>query len=75
MFGTFKKIAKTLQAIALAVLNILVRTFLAVVYFTLLLPFGLWIRLTTDFLRVKKEVFSWRPRPRIENLKEFLTRQ
>ena len=56
-------------------INILVRLFLGVVYFILLFPFAIFIKLCTDFLEIKAKSPFWIPHNKIEDVKEFLARQ
>lgn len=56
-------------------INILVRLLLGAVYFILLFPFAVFIKLFTDFLEIKRKSPFWVPHNKIENVKEFLAQQ
>jgi hypothetical protein len=71
MINIFKKVNKYVRS----GINILVRLILAVIYFILLSPFAVFIRLFTDFLDLKRNPPLWIPHNKIENVKEFLVRQ
>jgi len=71
MIKIFKKINKYIRF----AINTLVRLILVVVYFILLFPFAVFIRLFTDFLDLKRVSPHWVPHNEIKNVKEFLARQ
>ena len=56
-------------------IDILVRLLLGVVYFVLLFPFGVFIKICTDFLEIKQGFPHWIPHNRIEDVKESLAKQ
>jgi hypothetical protein len=69
------KIFKRINRCTRIAINILVRLLLGAVYFILLFPFAIFIKLYTDFLGIKESLPHWIPHKRIENVKEFLTKQ
>ena len=71
MVRIFKKINKYIRR----GIDLLVRLLLGIVYFILLFPFAIFVKLCTDFLRIKQDLPHWIPHKRIENVKEFLTKQ
>lgn len=71
MIRIFKKINKYIRII----INILVRVILGAVYFLLLFPFAVCIKLFTDFLEIKKKAVVWIPHNKIEDIKKFLAQQ
>lgn len=70
-----KKIFKRIDKYIRIGINTLVRLLLGIIYFIFLFPFAVLIKLCTDFLEIKKESPDWAVHKKIENLKEFLTRQ
>jgi len=71
MVKLFKKISKFIQRC----FNILIRLILSIVYFILILPFAISIKLFTDFLGIKNKVFHWNPLDRIDDISRFLSKQ
>lgn len=71
MIRVFKRINSYIRV----AINIFVRLLLGAVYFILLSPFAIFIKLCTDFLEVKAKLPYWIPYNKIENVKEFLDRQ
>jgi hypothetical protein len=70
-----KIIFKAINKFVRGVLNILVRVILGIVYFILFFPLGMFLRVCTDFLNMKKGPASWTPRPKIGDVREFLSHQ
>ena len=68
------KIFKLINRYAREVINILVRLFLAAVYFVLFLPFAIFIKLFSDYLGIRESP-HWKLHARVENVKEFLSKQ
>ena len=71
MIKIFKKINKYTRF----GINILVRILLGVVYFILLFPFVIFIKLFTDFLEIKSKSPSWILQGRVTDISKFLHRQ
>jgi hypothetical protein len=71
MLKIFRAINKRIRT----VINILVRLVLGFVYFILLLPFAVFIKLFTDYLENNKRPPYWVAHSKIEDVKKFLTRQ
>jgi hypothetical protein len=70
-----KTILKSIKKILQFALDILARCILALVYFILLFPLGIILRLFTDFLGVRNQAPSWVLRKKIDNIREFLSHQ
>lgn len=69
------KILKRINRFAISVINILVRIFLAIVYFILFFPFAVFIKLFTDYLAIKEKSPHWTSHKEIRDVKDFLNRQ
>ena len=66
------KIIKKIIKIALSFLSVVI---LSIVYFILLFPFAIFIKICTDFLEVRQRAPFWVPLKKIESTKEFLAQQ
>lgn len=71
MKNIFQKIGKVIKFCS----NILIRLVLGLAYFALFFPVGIFFRMRGNFLGHKKEDPFWIQRPKIENVREFLSHQ
>jgi type IV secretory pathway VirB6-like protein len=69
------KIFKKINNFTRIGINILIRLLLGIIYFILLFPFVIFIKLLTDFLEIKSVSPYWIPHNKIEDVKKFLTQQ
>lgn len=69
-----RKFFSTAKVIARKIIDVLIRIVLAVVYFVFIAPFGIFVRLFKDYLKIKPEPF-WQSRKEISDIDDFLKRQ
>jgi len=69
------KIFKRINRFIRTVIDTLVRLILGIIYFILFFPFAIFVKLCADFLEIKRKSPYWIPCDKINNVKEFLTRQ
>ena len=70
-----KKIFQKINAGIRLGLNIVVRMILRLVYFILLFPFVIFVKACADFLEIKTVKPSWKRRPHMDDVGDFLKHQ
>jgi len=69
-----KEFLRRIKKLAQIIANILVRIITFVFYFIFVTPFGIFVRLFNDYLRIKPSP-SWQIRKDITNIDDFLKEQ